>query len=327
MVDIFENLGIIDVDENDIVQISEELMAILLRDRTSGKNIIWASDYYMKHGDKYGPTCQITVNSITERKNKVIKPRTCKSKSDQLKRSRDVAEVFTPSWVCNNQINLIDRAWLGYDDAFNYGSENTKWKTNYNPILFNNRQWTDYVSDVRLEITCGEAPYLVSRYDTVSGDFIEVIDRIGILDRKIRVVNENCTDETWYEWVKIAFQSVYGYDLQGDNVILSRENLLLSFIDYYKDRFKNDPPNDMMLEIANIISWNIWQMDGMKYVVPYSCESKKVIQINLFGEKIESEKHCVGCEKNDPKKHNGVYCKIKDWKLNKTVKYVDMVKK
>jgi hypothetical protein len=39
-----------------------------------------------------------------------------------------------------------------------------------------------------MEISCGEAPYLVSRYDTVSGNIISVDDRIGLLDRKLRVV-------------------------------------------------------------------------------------------------------------------------------------------
>ena len=46
----------------------------------------------------------------------------------------------------------------------------------------------------RLEITCGEAPYIASRYDTVSGEPIEIKRRIGILDRKLRVVTENAED-------------------------------------------------------------------------------------------------------------------------------------
>ena len=41
-----------------------------------------------------------------------------------------------------------------------------------------------------MEVSCGEAPYITSRYDTVSGDYIEVPDRIGLLDRKLRVISE-----------------------------------------------------------------------------------------------------------------------------------------
>ena len=53
-----------------------------------------------------------------------------------------------------------------------------------------------------MEISCGEAPYLVSRYDTVTGKWIEVGDRIGILDRKIRIINENADGEQeWMKWV------------------------------------------------------------------------------------------------------------------------------
>ena len=70
-----------------------------------------------------------------------------------------------------------------------------------------------YVDSRRLEITCGEAPYLVSRYDTSTGMPIEIHKRIGILDRKIRVINENTVDEKeWMEWIIRAFQSVYGYE-------------------------------------------------------------------------------------------------------------------
>lgn len=31
------------------------------------------------------------------------------------------------------------------------------------------KDWRKYVDARRLEISCGEAPYLVSRYDTVTG--------------------------------------------------------------------------------------------------------------------------------------------------------------
>lgn len=58
---------------------------------------------------------------------------------------------------------------------------------NYEKIKFpdkKDRTWQKYVDERRLEITCGEAPYLVSRYDAVSGEPLELKDRIGMLDRK-----------------------------------------------------------------------------------------------------------------------------------------------
>ena len=43
----------------------------------------------------------------------------------------------------------------------------------------------------RLDITCGEAPYLVSRYVRINGSAPTVppVRRIGMLDRKLRIVN------------------------------------------------------------------------------------------------------------------------------------------
>ena len=64
----------------------------------------------------------------------------------------------------------------------------------------------------RLEITCGEAPYLVSRYDVSTGErIVPPIRRIGMLDRKLRVVNENTEGyEDWLKWVIRAFEACYG---------------------------------------------------------------------------------------------------------------------
>ena len=94
--------------------------------------------------------------------------------------------MFTPSWVCNKQNNLVDNAWFGAENVFNTEYEK-HWTATENKITFptpDGKTWEDYVRDVRLEITCGEAPYLVSRYDTVTGDTIELAQRIGLLDRK-----------------------------------------------------------------------------------------------------------------------------------------------
>ena len=87
----------------------------------------------------------------------------------------------------------------------------------------------------------------------------------------LRVINENAeTERTWLIWAKKAFQSVYGYEFQGDNLFLARMNLLGTYIEYLDNRWKRMPTEKELKEIANIISWNIWQMDGLKYIIPYS---------------------------------------------------------
>lgn len=62
------------------------------------------------------------------------------------------------------------------------------------------------------------------------------------MDRKLRVVNENTDNETeWFKWVLRAYQSVYGYEFQGDNLLIARINLLITFVDYMQDRWNRVP--------------------------------------------------------------------------------------
>lgn len=319
----------VDIKENLIYRLDNELLLTLLKDRSSGKNIIWATDNYSYRGYGYHFSDHITVESITGYHGNIIKPRTEKSKKEQTDRIRDKAEVFTPSWICNKQNNLVDNAWFGTDFVFNEETEKT-WIATIEPIAFPTaigKTWQDYINDVRLEITCGEAPYLVSRYDTVSGYMIELSQRIGLLDRKLRVVSENTqTEKEWLKWAIKSFQNTYGYDWQGDNVLLARENLLFTFIDYYKAKFDKEPEIDILKKIAEILSWNIWQMDGLKFVIPESCKEIDEGQLSLF-EMDTEKKPCPGCAKNDPYAHTGIYCIIKDWKANKKVTFVSLLKK
>ena len=319
----------IDIKENFIFKLDNELLEILLKDRSSKKNIIWATDNYSHKGFGYQSSDEITVVTITGHNGSVIKPRTEKSQKEQITRIRDKAEVFTPSWVCNKQNNLVDNAWFGTEFVFNTESENT-WNATTSAIQFptaSGKTWQDYINDVRLEITCGEAPYLVSRYDTVSGNTIELSQRIGLLDRKLRVISENVNSEPdWYSWAKKAFQNIYGYEWQGDNLLLARENLLFTFVDYYENKFGLFPIKEYLQEIATIISWNIWQMDGLKFVIPESCKEEEDSQLSLFDFSKEKQP-CPGCAKNDPYAHTGIYCIIKDWKEDKTVRFVSLLKK
>ena len=317
----------IDIKENYIYQLDSNLLAILLLDKSSGKNIIWATDHYAERGIGYRSNDQILIDSITHRNGSVIKPRTTKSKKEQAIRVRDKAEVFTPSWVCNSQNNLVDSAWFGRENVFNVETGQT-WITAKDKITFpEGKTWQDYVKANRMEISCGEAPYLVSRYDTVTGKWIDVGDRIGILDRKIRIINENVEGEQeWMKWVTKAFQSVYGFEWQGDNLLIARENLLFSFIDYYMDRFTVQPIKDYLKKIAKILAWNLWQMDGLKYVIPNSCKPIEDQQLSLFDDETKFEP-CPGCAKNNNALHTGIYCKIMDWSREHSVRFIDLLER
>lgn len=317
----------IDVKENSIYNVDVNLLTILLTDRTTGKNILWATNMYESHGTNYSASSNITIDQITGRNGQVIKPRIRKSKQEQNKRIKDKAEVFTPSWVCNEQNNLADNSWFGVDNVFNKEKGNT-WITNKKKIIFpEGKTWIDYVKSKRLEISCGEAPYLVSRYDTVTGEVISTNDRIGLLDRKLRVIDENTNDkDEWKKYVIEAYKSIYGYEWQGDSLLIARENLLYTYIDYYLSKFSENPLLEDLKVIAEIISWNIFQMDGLKYVIPNSCKNDVEINYTLFGEeRIETE--CLGCKKNNNNFHNGIYVKIMNWETNRTMKFINIIKR
>lgn len=304
----------VDVKENALITLDPKLLGLLLQDKTTRQNIIWATDDYLSLGQDYAADRYITVEAITGTNGNVIRPRIEKTKDEQTLRVKSKAEVFTPSWVCNRQNNLVDAAWFGREDVFNTEIDNS-WVATTEKITFpEGKTWQDYVKANRLEISCGEAPYLVSRYDTVSGEPIPVERRIGLLDRKLRVVCENCdSEQEWVEWAKKAFQSIYGYEWQGDNVLLARENLLYTFSDYYFFKFSVPALKAHLFIIANIIAWNIWQMDGIKFVIPNSCKAEVDEKKDLLEEIHTSIIPCPGCASGNHSLHNGIYAKTYDW--------------
>ncbi len=338
---IFEHISDVDISEQDIYDYEPEVLNQLLIDHTmSAKarekdndpskvvNIFWATNDYeaRREGDKkdgYRYDDQIMPERIIGQNGRVIMPRVLKDKQLQIDRTKDKAEVFTPSWVCNAQNNLIDEAWFGRKDVFNHeiikedGSHS--WIRTKDDIVFpegdKQKTWKKYVTENRLEVTCGEAPYLVSRYDTTTGEAIPLKERIGLLDRKLRVVTENTKESgEWLEWARKAFMHTYGYEWQGDNLLLAREALLYSFIEYFKAAFPKEVlQKASIVGIARIISWNIWQMDGIKMVVPNSCD--KIL--DAFGDK----ELCNACKMGKTSGHIGIKCLIRDWSKKKPEKY------
>lgn len=317
---------------DDIFVDHPELLSILLFDHTTRRNIIWATNDYCNLGKGYSFNDEITVKAISEG---AIIPGATKSRQQLQQRARNIAEVFTPSWICNKQNNLIDNAWFGCEGTFNTEIDNPDgthtWTVNTAPIVFPaGSTWRDYINANRLEISCGEAPYLASRYDCVTGDAIPIHRRIGLLDRKLRIVCENTTNSSqWLKAAQAAFKSIYGYEWQGDNLFLARKSLLLTFIDYYFATFRKPPLQRSIQHIAYIISWNIWQMDGLKGVIPNSCSNRHTIVNDIFGQSKNIISPCRGCRDNNIRTHNGTYALIKDWSAKKEkqkIRFIDLIK-
>lgn len=298
----------IDILEN-VLRKKGPLLDVLLFDRTTKKNIIWATDSYESLGKVYGAKMRIFPDLVTGEYGLLIQPRAAKSLDEQRRRTKEKAEVFTPLKI----IEQINKGVEGYQPDKN--------------------NWQAYTRELKLEITCGEAPFIVSRYNPTAhtGKLIKLENRVGFLDRKLRIVSKYCDNKSdWLFWAKEALKASYGYEWQGDNVLLARENLLYTLIDYYRAKFKRLPAPAVQEEFAEIISWNIFQMDGLKNVVPMSCRHENIVipgASTLF-EQIPKkiEKHeCEGCKFNRPQKHNGKYVKIMDWSKNRVVRFVDLL--
>lgn len=285
----------------------------LLKDRTTKKNIIWATDTYEHLGDEYSAKRHMSEKFLYGRDASLFQPRILRSEEEQKNRTKAKGEVFTPSWICNKMNNYVDEDWFGYKNVFNEET-NEGWITNEDPITFpKGKTWKHYVDSRRLEITCGEAPFLVSRYDTSTGQIIiPTKNRIGILDRKLRVVGENAkSEDEWIKWALRSLESCYGYEYQGDSLLIARINMLLSFDEYHREIWSSDLENKILLRAARIISWNLWQMDGLKGTIPMGSLYQPFMQMTLFNFDDEPEEQAIPC-------------KIYDWRRDNSIRFMDL---
>ncbi|WP_288580569.1 Eco57I restriction-modification methylase domain-containing protein [uncultured Veillonella sp.] len=280
----------VDISEEGIANNSGTLLTILLKDRTTNKNIVWASPSYEGMGKPFCADQPIKKNIIIGLYDSIIQPRVEKNKRNQELRTRKRGEVFTPPWLVDKQVSIV-----------------------LNEI--GNLSFESFIALRWLEPACGEGPYIVTRYDSISGDIIPVEKRVGFLDRKLqRIAEQSTTEKEFIKWSKIAYESSYGYELQGDSLLLARENLLLSFCEYYDYKFGKLPTMKVIKQIATIISYNIFQMNGLTKQTPYSDASKDNIQLNLFN------------EVKDQKTQGDIFTLVKDWK-NKMLVSMDSISK
>lgn len=249
-------------------ELYEELLKILLLDHSDPsrkKNIIWASGF---RGDQNWSKA-IGVGDVSS-----VQPRAFKSLDEKMARVKTHAEVFTPFEVVSRMTQDLWQDWEGHSKTF-------------------------------LEIACGEAPFITSRYDAATGKPIPLEKRVGILDRKLQeLACKVKDDEEWIEEGEEALKSVYGYEFQGDSLFIARVNVLDAFLENFYDRFKRLCDRDLLLKEANIVSWNFWQMDG-RTLTPPDKDNAAVTESNLF--------------------QQGTPCRIRFWNQN-TVTHFDTEK-
>ena len=304
-----------------LVGIQEEILRLhsmgllrpLLEDKTTKTNILWATDAYQNLGPDYRRNKEIEASLITGEHSDVIKNRARKAPEQQSERTRKHAEVFTPLWVCQKMVSHADAVWFGNADAFLANGSPTE------QVCFSKRRkWQRYADARRLEITCGEAPFLVNRYDAYTGEVIPQENRQGILDRKLRVVGENAaTEAEWLRWTLRAFQSTYGYEFQGDNLLIARVNLLMTFEETLWTRWQRKPTAGEYRQIIRTIVWNVWQMDGLTGKIPY-CNANAFHQVSLY--------EWLGSKAYQKHRDQQAHCRIADWRRKRSLEYLEVNK-
>lgn len=312
------NIAGIDLVERLVRHYGIDTLKSLLRDRSTGKNIIWADSEYVKLGTGYEPYDEITIPKITCQRYGTIEPRVAKDADKQVWRTRAKAEVFTPSWLCKQMVDQLDDAFFNEEPAI-FGSETSGLTGERMKTLGEGKLWQRYIDNRLLEITCGEAPFMCSPYDAVTGDFLDVGERIGFLDRKLRVVTRYANDfDEWVKWAMRALEASYGYEYQGDNLVIARINVFDSFADHMEAKWNRRPDEREAKQAAKVVSWNVWQMDGLRGCAPSEWDIPEIVpmQPSLF----DLSEFTTGEDKAE-EAPSAVLCKIHNWRARRSQTY------
>ena len=84
--------------------------------------------------------------------------------------------------------------------------------------------------------------------------------------------------------------------------------------------FKN-PANTMFTSMAALaISYSLNTTQSLNWVVRMTTDMETQIV------DVEHIEECLGCKKNKNKNHNGIYCKVMNWKTNRSIKFISLIK-
>lgn len=86
----------------------------------------------------------------------------------------------------------------------------------------------------------------------------------------------------------------------------------MTFSDYYVERWGKEPDVKIFRKLANVIAWNVWQMDGFTDAVPLGKPQETAHQMNMF--------EVLGEESPEDEKEAPL-CRIWDWRMDNAVIY------
>ena len=168
-----------------------------------------------------------------------VVPRYMKLAATRKERKKTKAEVFTPIEIVKKMNDYFEKDFTGSD--------------------------IDYIKRRVLEVTCGEAPYLTTRYDFCTGRTIPIKERVGLLDRKLQHIHTD-NEMEWCIQAEFALKSTFGYEWQEDSLYIARMNVLLSVVESFVDKFGKNPSD--IVRWAEIVSYNLIRMDGVSLCLP-----------------------------------------------------------
>ena len=242
-------------------------LPLLTTPKTSDKNgnttttniRIATQGYTNPDGTPMSEADQITPEWITECSDQ-IKRRCDKAKEEQTKRTKKNAEVFTPLPTVKHMIDAAE---------------------NNMEIDPTQPEWKQRITSRTLEIACGEGPFITSRYDPITGEPVEEQDRVGMLDRKLRLLKDRdyLTIEWKLEYLYIALQQTYGVEYQGDNLLIARANVFLTWYEAFEAVIGSAPIKGACIVACEIITNTITQADFLTGLLPTTTDQISLLAV------------------------------------------------
>ena len=93
----------VELTETELEKKYHGILEILLIDRTSNKNIIWATSNYSRFGKGFMSTDHMPLKYLINHSRQIVKPRILKSKTEQKKKSL-VCIMLTHGSINTNKI-------------------------------------------------------------------------------------------------------------------------------------------------------------------------------------------------------------------------------
>lgn len=208
---------------------------------------------YVTDGEPLDETAEITPEWLMRHGVEQLRRRCDKSKTEQRARTKRRAEVFTPTSVVAYMVEQAESAKLGV----------TVEELDTVP-------WRDRIQLRSADMCCGEGAFMTTLYDPITGEDIPEPERVGVLDRKLRLVVENAPMSMATRYLLTALRTSYACELVGDNVILARMNVLLAWREAYCRVMGTSPSVAEMTEACEVICGTVMQVDVLTGMIPAS---------------------------------------------------------